>query len=81
MSRAKAFLPALAHVADPSGDRVRVGLRPFATGGLPLIGQVPGAPGGYACAVLPNVHGARPILPVVVNAGWPLPSHVDCLEC
>ena len=45
MARAAHFLPALAAVAKPQGADVRVGLRPYAIGGLPAIGPVPGFPG------------------------------------
>lgn len=46
LERAAAFLPHLAPCSQPSDEAVRVGLRPFAVGGMPLIGPVPGHPGG-----------------------------------
>ena len=50
MERAAIFLPALAAVPRPKGPDVRVGLRPYAVGGLPLIGPVPGLPGFVVAA-------------------------------
>ena len=50
MERAAIFLPALAAVPRPKGPDVRVGLRPYAVGGLPLIGPVPGLPGFIVAA-------------------------------
>ena len=50
MTRATGFLPALAGVPLPQGDDVRVGLRPYAVGGLPLVGPVPGLPGFVVAA-------------------------------
>ncbi|KAF5827274.1 hypothetical protein DUNSADRAFT_1012 [Dunaliella salina] len=49
LERAQMFLPGLAGVSvDP--NLVRVGLRPFAVGGYPMIGPVPGHPGLYVAA-------------------------------
>ncbi|KAF8063792.1 thiO [Scenedesmus sp. PABB004] len=46
MARATAFLPDLAAVApEQLLGTTRVGLRPFALGGLPAVGRVPGLPG------------------------------------
>lgn len=45
MDRAALFLPHLKGAPLPQGPDVRVGLRPFATGGAPMIGPVPGAQG------------------------------------
>jgi len=52
MQRAAQFLPALAgvNVAQSDTDAVRVGLRPFAHGGLPMVGPVPDVPGLYVAA-------------------------------
>ena len=47
MDRAAHFLPALAHAPRPAGADVRVGLRPFAVVGLPIVGPVPGLPAGH----------------------------------
>jgi hypothetical protein len=47
MRRAAAFLPGLSTCIAPSGPSVRVGLRPFAVGGMPMIGPVKGVPGGW----------------------------------
>lgn len=49
LDRASAFLPALATIKVADAD-VRVGLRPFAFGGLPFVGAVPGVPGLYVAA-------------------------------
>ncbi len=46
MRRAVQFLPHLAGAPTPEGPAVRVGLRPFAVGGLPMIGPIPECPGG-----------------------------------
>lgn len=46
MTRAATFLPHLSSItADELLDSTRVGLRPYAVGGLPAIGLVPGLPG------------------------------------
>ena len=52
MERASTFLPDLAPLAAafqqhprPESLGTRVGLRPFAVGGLPAVGWVPGLPG------------------------------------
>jgi glycine/D-amino acid oxidase-like deaminating enzyme len=46
MARASCFLPHLAGIsADQLMATTRVGLRPFAVGGLPAVGLVPGLPG------------------------------------
>ncbi|KAJ9533808.1 hypothetical protein QJQ45_026900 [Haematococcus lacustris] len=50
LERAAAFLPHLAPCSQPSDEAVRVGLRPFAVGGMPLIGPVPGHPGLFMAA-------------------------------
>lgn len=49
LQRAASFLPALAGVSadEPSA---RVGLRPYAVGGLPIIGPVEGCPGLFVAA-------------------------------
>lgn len=43
IERAQVFLPGLVNECD--AERVRVGLRPFAVGGHPIIGPVPDQPG------------------------------------
>jgi glycine/D-amino acid oxidase-like deaminating enzyme len=46
MSRASCFLPHLAGItSEQILSTTRVGLRPFAVGGLPAVGLVPGLPG------------------------------------
>jgi len=50
MGRAAQFLPQLADHPLPTGPDVRVGLRPYATGGLPMVGPVPGCSGLYVAA-------------------------------
>lgn len=50
MERAALFLPALGSIPNPTGQAVRVGLRPFARGGLPMIGPVPEHAGLYVAA-------------------------------
>lgn len=51
LQRASAFLPGLAGVSsnDVLGS-TRVGLRPYAVGGLPAIGPVPGLPQVFVAA-------------------------------
>lgn len=41
LQRAALFMPPLAGI-DPASLNVRVGLRPFAVGGTPIVGPVPG---------------------------------------
>ncbi len=64
MQRAAHFLPALAACAPPSGAAVRVGPRPYAVGGLPMIGgPVKGHPGTNAWLCLrARSAGARLLL-------------------
>ncbi|GAX84703.1 hypothetical protein CEUSTIGMA_g12125.t1 [Chlamydomonas eustigma] len=50
MDRAAMFLPNLSGLKTPEGPAVRVGLRPFAVGGAPIIGSVPGIPGLFIAA-------------------------------
>ncbi|MEW5314340.1 MAG: hypothetical protein WDW38_005848 [Sanguina aurantia] len=51
MDRASLFLPHLSEVpASALVGTTRVGLRPFATHGLPMIGPVPGCPGVFVAA-------------------------------
>ncbi len=45
MERAAEFLPGLKSCKVPTGDAVRVGPRPYAVGGMPFIGPVPGQTG------------------------------------
>lgn len=49
MDRAVHFLPGLMHY-DNAGEGVRVGLRPYALGGLPFIGPVAEVPGLFLAA-------------------------------
>eukprot|EP00798_Chlamydomonas_sp_ICE-L_P012539 gene12539-15754_t len=50
LQRATHFLPHLAQCEPPQGAAVRVGLRPHAAGGLPLVGPIPGVPGLFVAA-------------------------------
>lgn len=49
VERATQFLPALSAL-DPGAASVRVGLRPYAAGGLPLVGPVASQPGLFVAA-------------------------------
>ncbi len=49
MQRAAHFLPGLSNYGSASGG-VRVGLRPYALGGLPFIGPVAEVPGLFLAA-------------------------------
>jgi len=44
LRRGELFLPHLAAAAAAAETHARVGLRPYAVGGAPLVGPVPGAP-------------------------------------
>jgi glycine/D-amino acid oxidase-like deaminating enzyme len=51
MQRASVFLPHLAGISSSDIlQSTRVGLRPYAVGGLPAIGPVPGLPGVFVAA-------------------------------
>ena len=50
LSLAATFLPVLAGLRFQDLIEVRAGPRPYASGGLPMVGPVPGAPGLYVAA-------------------------------